>query len=137
MTRSSERAWAAGRCMSQSVRGPGVAERFCPRCGAPARLSTGFCGRCGGRLLPVSQAPGPEDGTATGRGPWFVAAGSTSAAVDVTPTPIQRTPIVERQALEVIATFLEARGIDASEFRCRQMTILNHGVIQMGSNNTI
>jgi hypothetical protein len=41
--------------------------------------------------------------------------------------------IIERRFLEIVIDFLEKKGMDTGEFRARQATILNYGMIQTGS----
>ncbi|MER7168987.1 hypothetical protein ABT336_23330 [Micromonospora sp. NPDC000207] len=45
--------------------------------------------------------------------------------------------VVERHVLAAIVDFLDARGVDAAEFRTRQTTILNQGVIQTGGLSVV
>ncbi|WP_327028336.1 hypothetical protein OG989_22525 [Micromonospora sp. NBC_01740] len=45
--------------------------------------------------------------------------------------------VVERHVLAAIMDFLDARGVDTAEFRNRQTTILNQGVIQTGGLSVV
>ncbi|MGN9778924.1 hypothetical protein ACTMS0_24650 [Micromonospora sp. H33] len=45
--------------------------------------------------------------------------------------------VVERHVLAAILDFLDERGIDTAEFRTRQTTILNQGVIQTGGLSVV
>ncbi|PZG17208.1 hypothetical protein C1I95_15970 [Micromonospora craterilacus] len=45
--------------------------------------------------------------------------------------------VVERHVLAAIVDFLDDRGLDTAEFRNRQMTILNHGVVQTGGLSVV
>ncbi|MFI9528269.1 hypothetical protein [Micromonospora rosaria] len=45
--------------------------------------------------------------------------------------------VVERHVLAAIVGFLDARGVDTTEFRTRQTTILNQGVIQTGGLSVV
>jgi hypothetical protein len=42
--------------------------------------------------------------------------------------------IIEKEALDTLVEFLDAHGIDTSDLKDRQSTILNHGVIVQGGN---
>ncbi|MEU4570370.1 hypothetical protein [Micromonospora sp. NPDC023956] len=45
--------------------------------------------------------------------------------------------VVERHVLAAILDLLDARGVDTTEFRSRQTTILNHGVVQTGGLSVV
>ncbi|SCL36381.1 hypothetical protein GA0070616_5472 [Micromonospora nigra] len=45
--------------------------------------------------------------------------------------------VVERHVLAAIVDFLDERGVDTAEFRIRQTTILNQGVIQTGGLSVV
>jgi len=45
--------------------------------------------------------------------------------------------VVERHVLAALLDFLDTRGVDTTEFRNRQMTILNQGVIQTGGVSNV
>ncbi|MET8764192.1 hypothetical protein [Lentzea sp. NPDC004782] len=45
--------------------------------------------------------------------------------------------VVERHVLAALLDFLDARGVDTTEFRNRQMTILNQGIIQTGGVSNV
>ncbi|RJQ77228.1 hypothetical protein D5S17_16100 [Pseudonocardiaceae bacterium YIM PH 21723] len=45
--------------------------------------------------------------------------------------------LVERHVLAAILDFLDDKGVDTTEFRSRQMTILNQGIIQTGGVNVV
>ncbi|MET9230083.1 hypothetical protein [Lentzea sp. NPDC003310] len=45
--------------------------------------------------------------------------------------------LVERHVLAALLDFLDERGVDTTEFRNRQMTILNQGVIQTGGISNV
>ncbi|MFD9697552.1 hypothetical protein [Lentzea sp. NPDC059081] len=45
--------------------------------------------------------------------------------------------LIERHVLAALLDFLDARGVDTTEFRHRQMTILNQGIIQTGGISNV
>jgi hypothetical protein len=45
--------------------------------------------------------------------------------------------IVQKRLSEVVIDFLEEKNLDTGEYRARQATILNHGIIQTGSGEII
>ena len=44
---------------------------------------------------------------------------------------------LNRHTLAALRDFLEAHGVDTTDFNQQQQTILNHGVIQQGGVSTI
>lgn len=47
------------------------------------------------------------------------------------------TTIVERRLLDLLADFLTEKGLDTGEFRERQTTVLNYGIIHHGSGSVV
>jgi hypothetical protein len=45
--------------------------------------------------------------------------------------------IIERRLFEVILDFLEGKNVDTKEFRARQATVLNYGIIHSGTGNVV
>lgn len=45
--------------------------------------------------------------------------------------------LIERHVLAALLDFLDERGVDTTEFRNRQMTILNQGIIQTGGTSNV
>ncbi|MEV5754879.1 hypothetical protein AB0L00_44350 [Actinoallomurus sp. NPDC052308] len=45
--------------------------------------------------------------------------------------------IVQKRVSELVIDFLEERNLDTGEYRARQATILNQGIIQTGSGRIV
>jgi len=45
--------------------------------------------------------------------------------------------LIERHVLAALLDFLDEHGVDTTEFRNRQMTILNQGIIQTGGTSNV
>jgi hypothetical protein len=50
---------------------------------------------------------------------------------------VKYAKIVERRVLEIILDFLEQKNVDSSEYRTRQTSILNYGILQTGSGRIV